>query len=74
MISAYSEKLIPDFIVTGSHTLGGTHEDDGRFTPFDETPGVFDNLIFKKSLRNECVLPIECSIANDPELRPLIER
>jgi hypothetical protein len=40
---------------------------------FDETPGVFDNLVFKRSLRGECVIDIDCQIAQDPQLRPLVE-
>jgi hypothetical protein len=62
-------KMYP--IVTGSHSLGGVHQ-GGLFANFDETPGIFDNLIFQKSLRGECTLPIECQIAQDPELRPYI--
>ena len=47
----------------------------GRNTKFfDETPGVFDNLVFEKSLRGECVVDIDCQIAKDPILRPLVEK
>jgi hypothetical protein len=47
----------------------------GRNTKFfDETPGVFDNLVFKRSLRGECVIDIDCQIAQDPELGPLAEK
>ena len=44
------------------------------FVPFDDTPGIFDNHVFHKSLRSECALPIDCDIASDPELRPIVER
>lgn len=67
-------------LVTGSHSMGAVHK---QVSPtitnkteefFDDTPGVFDNLIFKKCLSGNCVLPIDRGIANDPDLRPIVER
>jgi hypothetical protein len=46
-------------LVTGSHSLGGVHNvitphaTKEEFAPFDDTPGVFDNNIFKNSLQND---------------------
>ena len=33
-----------------------------HFEAFDDTPGIFDNHIALKSLRGECVLPIDCQL------------
>jgi hypothetical protein len=66
-------------LVTGSHTLGGVHRaisphaTNQTFEAFDETPGIFDNNIFQRSLENNCRLRVDCSIAADPELRPIVE-
>ncbi|KAJ3050743.1 hypothetical protein HK097_008265, partial [Rhizophlyctis rosea] len=66
-------------LTTGSHTMGGVHSaisprfTNQSFVPFDNTPGVFDNDIFKHVLRNRCALPIDCLFATDPILRPHIE-
>ena len=60
--------ILSDFLVSGSHSIGGVHPG----LSFDETPGSFDNLIFRKSLRGKCTLPIECQIAQDPDLRPYV--
>jgi catalase (peroxidase I) len=61
-------------LVTGSHSLGGVTTPNGGRELFDDTPGVFDNHIFKRVLTGSCVLPIDCQIASDPDLRPLIQR
>jgi hypothetical protein len=67
-------------LVTGSHTMGGVHGahsptvSNRTFTPFDDTAGIFDNHVFKFTLQNKCAVPIDCDIANDPELRPLVQR
>lgn len=66
-------------IVTGSHTMGGVHGaisptiTKEKFVPFDDTPGVFDNDVFKQTLAGKCAIPVDCAIAQDPELRPFIE-
>ncbi|KAJ3196826.1 hypothetical protein HK101_007546 [Irineochytrium annulatum] len=67
-------------LVTGSHTMGGAHGGvtpsvtSLDFQPFDDTPTVFDNNIFKKLLANprDCVLPIDCNMAQDPDLQFLL--
>jgi L-ascorbate peroxidase len=67
-------------LVTGSHTMGGIHGKNSPsltskpFVPFDDTPGIFDNNVFKKTLEGYCPVPIDCEIANDPALRPLVQR
>nr|KAJ3410578.1 L-ascorbate peroxidase 3 [Polyrhizophydium stewartii] len=67
-------------LVTGSHTMGGVHGaitpeiTNKPFVPFDTTPGVFDNDVFKRSLAGKCVLPVDCSIAKDATLRPIVEK
>jgi hypothetical protein len=67
-------------LVTGSHTMGGVHAMNSpnvtnrTFTPFDDTAGIFDNHIFKFVLENKCAAPIDCDIANDPVLRPIVQR
>ncbi|KAI8923967.1 heme peroxidase [Entophlyctis helioformis] len=67
-------------LVTGSHSMGGVHGaispdiTKKKFVPFDSTPGVFDNDVFKKTLAGICALPLDCEIAKDPKLRPLVER
>ncbi|KAJ1341781.1 hypothetical protein BSLG_003676 [Batrachochytrium salamandrivorans] len=43
------------------------------FVPFDLTPGVFDNDVFKRVLQGICAVPVDCDIANDPELRPIVQ-
>ncbi|KAI9350505.1 heme peroxidase [Zopfochytrium polystomum] len=66
-------------LTTGSHSMGGAHKaitpkvTNETFVPFDSTPGVFDNDIFKKVLDNKCVLPIDCLFATDTELLPYIK-
>jgi len=66
-------------LVTGSHTMGGVHKaispnlTDQEFAPFDDTPGVFDNNVFKKSLEGNCALQVDCEIARDPDTRPFVE-
>lgn len=66
-------------LVTGSHSMGGLHGrhsptlTDKEFVPFDDTPGVFDNNVFKKTLIGYCPVPVDCDIANDPEMRPFVE-
>ncbi|KAJ3147264.1 hypothetical protein HK101_002229 [Irineochytrium annulatum] len=73
-------KLEMMILVSGSHTMGGAHrlitpsvtyED---FAPFDDTPDKFDNNIFHKMLNGTCVLPIDCFMAQDVELRPYVEQ
>jgi L-ascorbate peroxidase len=56
-------------LVIGGHSMGGIEEDF-----FDDTPGVFDNLVFQKALDGDCVLDIDCDIADDPDLRPLVQK
>ncbi|KAH6574044.1 hypothetical protein BASA61_003663 [Batrachochytrium salamandrivorans] len=66
-------------LVTGSHTMGGVHGaisplvTNKTFVPFDLTPGVFDNDVFKRVLQGICAVPVDCDIANDPELRPIVQ-
>ncbi|KAJ3167809.1 hypothetical protein HK101_011708, partial [Irineochytrium annulatum] len=68
-------------LVTGSHTMGGAHGaitpsvTSLEFAPFDDTPTVFDNHIFQKLLANphDCVLPIDCFLAQDPDLQDLLQ-
>ena len=67
-------------LVTGSHTMGGIHGKispeltDKEFIPFDDTAGIFDNHVFKFSLEGKCLLKIDCEIAADPILRPIVKR
>nr|KAJ3418120.1 L-ascorbate peroxidase 3 [Polyrhizophydium stewartii] len=67
-------------LVVGGHSLGGAHGaisphiTSEEFAPFDSTPGVFDNDIFKQLLAGHCRTNVDCGIANDPELRPLVEK
>ncbi|RKO89289.1 hypothetical protein BDK51DRAFT_38566 [Blyttiomyces helicus] len=60
-------------IVTGSHALGGVHAANHphltslEFDAFDDTPGVFDNDIFKQTLKGNCKIPFDCLLAqNEP--------
>ncbi|KAJ3108301.1 hypothetical protein HDU96_007556 [Phlyctochytrium bullatum] len=65
-------------LVSGSHSLGGAHKaitpsvTTETFAPFDDTPGTFDNNIFRKILQGKCVLPIDCAFAQDADLLPYI--
>ncbi|KAJ3072783.1 L-ascorbate peroxidase 3 [Podochytrium sp. JEL0797] len=67
-------------LTTGSHSLGGAHAaispslTSAPFAPFDSTPGVFDNDIFKKVLLGRCVVPLDCAFAQDPTLLPYIQQ
>ena len=67
-------------LVTGSHSMGGVHSENSpditqkEFIPFDDTAGIFDNHVFKFTLKGNCAVKIDCDIANDPELRPIVER
>ncbi|KAI8845459.1 heme peroxidase [Chytridium lagenaria] len=67
-------------LVVGGHSLGGAHKaisphlTNETFQPFDTTPGVFDNDVFKQVLSGRCVTNIDCSMAADASLRPHIER
>lgn len=56
-------------LTTGGHSMGGR---GNNF--FDETPGVFDNLVFKRALQGKCVINIDCLMAKDPVLRPLVRK
>ncbi|KAJ3413351.1 hypothetical protein HDV05_008133 [Chytridiales sp. JEL 0842] len=66
-------------LVTGSHTLGGAHKaispkvTNDTFAPFDDTPGVFDTRVFALALQNNCLLPIDCLLVQDPDLKPVAE-
>ncbi|KAJ3059025.1 hypothetical protein HDU99_006542 [Rhizoclosmatium hyalinum] len=66
-------------LTTGSHSLGGAHAaispllTNETFTPFDNTPGILDNDIFKRVLDGKCVVPIDCAFAKDPKLRAIIQ-
>ncbi|KAJ3135056.1 hypothetical protein HK101_004269 [Irineochytrium annulatum] len=71
-----SDKAEVFALTTGSHTLGGVHAAivgsdlaSGNFEPFDRTPTVFDNDVFVKLLEDpkDCVLPIDCKLAADPD-------
>ena len=59
--------------------MGGAHGaitpkiTNETFIPFDTTPGVFDNNIFKQVLTGNCVLPIDCAMKNDTDLLSLIK-
>ena len=67
-------------LVTGSHSMGGVHTENSpeitkkEFIPFDDTAGIFDNHVFNFTLKGNCAVKIDCDIANDPELRPIVER
>lgn len=67
-------------LTTGSHSMGGVHARNSpnitteEFVPFDDTPGVFDNDVFKKVLSGYCALPIDCFFTNDPELKALMQK
>lgn len=66
-------------LVTGSHTLGGIHGLNSpnvtkkAYVPFDDTPGIFDNHVFIYAMQGNCALNVDCSIAADPELRPIVQ-
>lgn len=66
-------------LVTGSHTMGGIHQrnspevTNSQFTPGDTTPGVFDNDVFHQVLLGKCAIPIDCQIALDPDMRPIVQ-
>ncbi|KAJ3072781.1 L-ascorbate peroxidase 3 [Podochytrium sp. JEL0797] len=65
-------------LTVGSHSMGGAHKaitpsiTNETFTPFDTTPGVFDNDIFKQVLAGKCVVPLDCLFPKVPELREVI--
>ncbi|KAJ3382941.1 L-ascorbate peroxidase 3 [Entophlyctis sp. JEL0112] len=67
-------------LVTGSHSLGGAHGavsphiTHQTIKPFDTTPGIFDNDIFKQLLAGNCVLNVDCAIAADPTMRPIVQK
>ncbi|KAJ3030707.1 UNVERIFIED_CONTAM: hypothetical protein HDU68_008096 [Siphonaria sp. JEL0065] len=67
-------------LVTGSHSMGGAHAaispslTNQTFAPFDATPGVFDNDIFKQVLLGKCIVPLDCSFATDSTLLPYIQK
>lgn len=73
-------------LVTGSHSMGGIHRKISPdlfvnvndlsvdYIPFDTTPGVFDNDIFKQTLNGKCPLPFDCQIAKDPNMRPIVQK
>ncbi|RKO86268.1 heme peroxidase [Blyttiomyces helicus] len=67
-------------IVTGSHTLGGVHAANSPnlttedFAPFDSTPTVFDNNVFKQTLAGNCRIPFDCFLAQNETYRPFVER
>ncbi|KAI9333443.1 heme peroxidase [Obelidium mucronatum] len=67
-------------LVTGSHSMGGAHKaispalTNETFAPFDSTPGVFDNDIFKKVLAGKCIVPLDCAFAADSTLLPYIKQ
>lgn len=66
-------------LVTGSHTMGGVHAaisptlTNQTFVPFDSTPGIFDNDVFKQTLNGYCPLPFDCAVATDPTLRGYVQ-
>ncbi|KAI9346133.1 heme peroxidase [Obelidium mucronatum] len=67
-------------LVMGSHTIGGVHKaisphaaGNEKFKPFDTTPGIFDNDVFKQAVKGKCVLNVDCGIAKDPELKPIVQ-
>ncbi|KAJ3127674.1 NGG1 interacting factor [Physocladia obscura] len=66
-------------LVSGSHSMGGAHKclnpkiTNHDFEPFDATPDVFDNEIFKRILTGNCVLPIDCAFAKEEHLLPYIK-
>ena len=78
-IAALGKRFLLIKIVTGSHSMGGVHKaisprlTNQDFLPFDDTPGVFDNNVFKKSLEGKCALKLDCDIAKDPDTRPFVE-
>ncbi|KAJ3334885.1 hypothetical protein HDU91_002468 [Kappamyces sp. JEL0680] len=67
-------------LVSGSHTMGGVHSFNSpeltneTFVPFDDTAGIFDNHVFQFTLNGHCPVPIDCEIARDPELRPIVQQ
>lgn len=56
-------------LTTGGHSMGGR---GNKF--FDATPGVFDNDVFKRALNGSCVIQIDCDMAKDRTLRPLVQK
>ncbi|RKO88230.1 heme peroxidase [Blyttiomyces helicus] len=66
-------------IVTGSHTLGGVHGANNphltslEFAPFDFTPTVFDNDIFKQVLAGDCRIPFDCFMAQNEPFKTFVE-
>ncbi|KAJ3072782.1 hypothetical protein HDU98_002942 [Podochytrium sp. JEL0797] len=66
-------------LTVGSHSMGGARKaisptvTNETFAPFDDTPGVFDNHIFKQVLTGKCILPIDCAFAKIPALRSIIQ-
>ncbi|KAI8812429.1 heme peroxidase [Cladochytrium replicatum] len=67
-------------LISGSHTMGGTHVGisphltNSSFVPFDSTPGVFDNDIFKQLVAGRCQTRIDCFLSQDPTLKPFYEK
>ncbi|KAI8611434.1 heme peroxidase [Chytriomyces sp. MP71] len=66
-------------LVTGSHSLGGAHAaispllTNKTFVPFDSTPGIFDNDVFKQVLAGNCVNPFDCTMARNADLKPYVQ-
>ncbi|KAJ3193679.1 hypothetical protein HK101_004383 [Irineochytrium annulatum] len=71
-------KLDMLILVSGSHSLGGAHAaitpsaTNKTFAPFDTTPQIFDNDIFVRMTRGECLLNVDCQLMNDPDLHDSI--
>ncbi|KAJ3089495.1 L-ascorbate peroxidase 3 [Quaeritorhiza haematococci] len=64
--------------LSGAHTVGGMRFFDANltrveFVPFDSTPDVFDNQIFKEILDGTATQIFNLDLANDPETRPIVE-
>ena len=62
------------FIFRGAHAAISPNFTNATFAPFDDTPGVFDNHIFKNILAGDCVLKVDCAMMQVPELVPFIQQ
>ncbi|RKO90024.1 heme peroxidase [Blyttiomyces helicus] len=58
---------------SGIHAANNPALTSEPFVPFDSTPGVFDNDVFKQVLKGYCPLPFDCEMAEDPAIRPTIK-
>ncbi|KAJ3091056.1 L-ascorbate peroxidase 3 [Quaeritorhiza haematococci] len=63
--------------LAGAHTVGGIRLNNNfarlDFVPFDSTPTIFDNQIFKEILDGTARMAFNLDLATDPETRPIVE-